>query len=395
MSLIFLYLAKNLHENIKENRMKVQRKLVGIATGAIIFLGTATVQAQAISPGEFRERMVDWALVSEQANRTGENLAVKIESLSDEQIESWISLMDDPEAFMASTERVANRLQEQGAGRLYTPVVEAPTTLTTPFPLLTTPFPPDYPPGSGPYKDTIIDAIAAFGIGGASSTNRCDAADWGDFIGVWWPLNKAIDTLDGACVVAGCDPTGVLCLVACGILETAKVALKVAAVPLEACDIHQGAIDGAEIEATYENTLGLVGDVSQVHADLAAHDTNIDGDLIAHDANIDADLIAHDANIDADLIAHDANIDADLVQHDTDIKALLADLQGAVDENQRLIKISMSRQLEVMRLLITPSGRRVVDAEVLTCTGEGDDCPEYPATFQLCENGSLSWNCDD
>ena len=357
--------------------MKVQRILVGIATGAIIFLGTATVHAQAISPGEFRERLVDWALASEQANPTGENLAVKIESLSDEQIESWISLMDDPEAFMGSTERVVSRLQEQGAGRLYTPVVEAPTTLNTPFPLLTTPFPPDYPPGSGPYKDTIIDAIGAFGIGGASSTNRCDAADWGDFIGVWWPLNKGIDTLDGACVVAGCDPIGLICAGVCGILEAAKIALKVAAVPLEACDIHQGAIDGAEIEATYENTLGLVGDVSHVHADLAAHDTNIDADLIAHDAN---------------LAAHDTNIDADLVQHDTDIKALLADLQGAVDENQRLIKISMSRQLEVMRLLITPNGRRVVNEVVLMCTG--DDCPVYPA-FQLCENGSLSWNCDD
>jgi hypothetical protein len=388
---ISLFLKKNLDENIKENRMKVQRKLVGIATGAIIFLSTATVQAQAIDPGEFRERLIDWALASEQANPTGENLAVKIASLSDEQIEGWASLIDDPEAFMRSTERAASRLQEQGAGKLYTPFVEAPTTLNTPFPLLTTPFPPDYPPGSGPYKDTIIDAISGFNIGGASSTNRCDAADWGDFIGVWWPLNKAFDTLDGACVVAGCDPIGIVCAAVCGTLEVAKIALKVAAVPLEACDIHQGAIDGAEIEATYENTLGLVGDVSHVHADLAAHDTNIDGDLAAHDANIDGDLIAHDANIDADLVAHDAN----LAEHDADIKELLDDLQGAVDENQRLIKISMSRQLEVLRLLITPSGRRVVDEEVLTCTGEGDDCPVYPATFQLCENGSLEWNCDD
>ena len=74
-----------------------------------------------------------------------------------------------------------------------------------------------------------------------------------------------------ACVVAGCDPTGIGCAVTCGILETAKVALKLAAVPLEACDVHQGAIDGAEIEATYENTLGLVGDVSHVHDDLTAH----------------------------------------------------------------------------------------------------------------------------
>ena len=45
---------------------------------------------------------------------------------------------------------------------------------------------------------------------------------------------------------------------ACLPLEVAKAALKVAALPLEACDVHQGAIDGAEIEATFENVLTLL-----------------------------------------------------------------------------------------------------------------------------------------
>ena len=124
-------------------------------------------------------------------------------------------------------------------------------------------------------KDTIIDEIASFGIGGASSINRCDASDWGTFVGVWWPLNKAIDTLDGACAVHTCDPSGISCSIICGIFETAKISLKIAAVPLEACAVHQGAIDKAEIEATYENTLGLVGDISHVHDDLATHDAEI------------------------------------------------------------------------------------------------------------------------
>lgn len=50
----------------------------------------------------------------------------------------------------------------------------------------------------------------------------------------------------------------------------------------------------------------------------------------------------------------------------------------------------MSRQLDVMRLMITPDGRREINEDVLTCTG--DDCPVFP-TVQLCPNGSLSWNC--
>jgi hypothetical protein len=74
------------------------------------------------------------------------------------------------------------------------------------------------------------------------------------------------------------------------------------------------------------------------------------------------------------------------------MKELLEDLQGAVDENQRLIQITMARQLEIMRLLITPNGRREINAEILDCTGE--DCPVYPA-FEICPDGSLDWNCGD
>jgi len=371
--------------------------LASFAISASLFVSAhgyaATEMSGAISPEEFRDRMVDWAIASELANPSGENLAFKINVLTNEQITDWVASIDDPAAFLRSMERVTILLGERGVDNFQAPYVEADSSSAPLSPTtLTTLFPPDYPPSSGAYKDIIIDAIEAYGIGGASYNNRCDAGDWGDFVGVWWPLNKGIDTLDGACVVAGCDPIGIVCGTVCGILEAAKIALKVAAVPLEACDVHQGAIDGAEIEATYENTKGLVGDVSHLHDDLAAHDTNIDGDLAAHDTNIDGDLAAHDANIDGDLAAHDAHIDADLSQHDEDIKDLLANLQEAVDENQRLIKITMGRQLEIMRLLITPAGRRVINSDVLTCTG--DDCPEYPA-LQLCPNGSLSWNCNE
>jgi hypothetical protein len=105
-------------------------------------------------------------------------------------------------------------------------------------------------------------------------------------------------------------------------------------------------IDGVEIEAAYENTVTIIGQGNNLNTDLAAHDS--------------------------------------------DIKTLLADSSGAGDENQQLIKIFMSRQLEIMRLLITPQAKREINEQVLTCTG--DDCPEFPA-FELCPNGSLRWNC--
>lgn len=363
---------------MQDDRRRVPRVLVGMVAGAMLLIGAeAPAQQRAIDPVEFRERLMTWAVASEQTFGPGLRLAEKLAALSDEQVVMWLSTFEDPDAFLRSTERVVRRLQEPGP----TPGAEEAPTPIEPLSAtnLTTPFPPDYPPGSGPYKNVIIDGIADFGISGASNTNRCDASDWGDYVAVWWPLNKVFDELDGACVVAGCDPTGVACAIACGILETAKIALKVAAVPLEACDVHQGAIDGAEIEATYENTLGLVGDVSHVHDDLADHDTAISTQLSTHHTAISSQIAVHDVDLKTRLAAHD-----------TDIKALLGNIQGTVDENQRLIKIFMSRQLDIMRLLITPDGRREINADVLTCTG--DDCPVFPGT-QLCPNGSLKWNC--
>jgi hypothetical protein len=207
---------------------------------------------RAIDPIEFRERLMVWALASERAFGRGMQLSERIAALSNEQLTIWLSTIEEPDAFLRSTERVTNRLREprkgeSGPRRFET---QTPTTLTTPFP-------PDYPPASGPYNDVILGAITGFGIA-ASNTNGCDAGDWADYVAVWWPLNKTFDTLDGACVVAGCDPTGIACAIACGVLETAKVALKVAAVRLG--PVRAGArLEGAEIEATYENTLGLVG----------------------------------------------------------------------------------------------------------------------------------------
>ena len=49
----------------------------------------------------------------------------------------------------------------------------------------------------------------------------------------------------------------------------------------------------------------------------------------------------------------------------------------------------MSRQLEVLRLLITPQGQREINMDVLNCTG--DDCPAV--IDLLCRNGGLAWPC--
>jgi hypothetical protein len=62
-----------------------------------------------------------------------------------------------------------------------------------------------------------------------------------------------------------------------------------------------------------------------------------------------------------------------LATHDTEIKALLATLQGVVDENNQRLKSAQAVQRAIIRLLLTPEGRRSVNPAVLTCTG--DNCP--------------------
>lgn len=252
--------------------MRVHGILGRLAIGAILILGAGTAgQAKSVEPGEFRDRMMVWATESDRRFGTESGLAAKLGALSDEQIEILMSSIGDPEAFLAATERVVLRFAEQRAGgqeaqagpRDASP---GPTSESSLSLITLAPFPPSYPPNSGPYKTTIIDLINFFGIP-ATNTEGCGTTEWAGFVAVWYPLWQAIDALDGACVVAGCDPTGAACFIACGILETAKLALKVAETPLQACGIHGGAVDGAESEATYENVLKLLGsaELRRVH----------------------------------------------------------------------------------------------------------------------------------
>jgi hypothetical protein len=140
----------------------------------------------------------------------------------------------------------------------------------------------------------------------------------------------------------------------------------------------------------------LIGDSESTvghlqHCNDAVNSAEIEG-MYNRSGHIHTDLVTHDVDISNQLATHDVDISNQLATHDTDIKALLGAIQETVDENQRLIKISMSRQLDVMRQVITPEGKRVINQEVLICTG--DNCPVYPA-LQPCPNGSLLWNCGE
>ena len=180
---------------------------------------------------------------------------------------------------------------------------------------------------------------------------------------------------------------------ACIVTDAAYFIAKFADENQSLCNEHMGA---SEISATWtglktvhSNVQHVHDDLANVDADLASHDTAINSQISTHDTDIKSQVSTHDTDIKLQVATHDTDLKLQLDTHDADIKARLGELQGTVDENQRLILVSMARQAEIMRLLITPSGRREINPDVLSCTGA--DCP--PADIVLsCRNG-LDWPC--
>ncbi len=137
--------------------------------------------------------------------------------------------------------------------------------------------------------------------------------------------------------------------------EVCKAVVIATEITIAQCELQDALVDGAEIEAAYENSKILSEQVT-------THDTNIDGDLSAHDTNIDGDLIAHDTNltnranaIDAAIAIIEAKADAladqvAVVQYtlDTEIEKMRVHLQVIeIKEKERFLVMSTEAGLPV------------------------------------------------
>lgn len=122
------------------------------------------------------------------------------------------------------------------------------------------------------------------------------------------------------------------------------VAADAAAIPFELADFCAGEEDSALLAGSFDR-------LAHIHDDLAAAQTAI----IAND-NANANAIVSNDN---------ANTAA--------LVALLATLQAGVDANGGKLDTLLDRQLEVIRLLHTPEGRRT--SAVPACNGAGCDFP--------------------
>lgn len=223
-------------------------------------------------PETFRHVLLTWAQSLEETFGVGSRASNAFSEASYEDLETWLSYMDDREQFLGAVGRTVARLEaaKASAGAAASQLEFKETTRQSQgvvgiLPAVIAPFPTDYPPNSGAYKNVVINGINAFGIA-ATSQDRCDNASWDDFLAAWYIIFKTLSGLDGACTVAGCDPTGIVCASVCAPLAIAAVGLEIAAVPVDLCDIHAGAVDSAEIEAAYENSLIIIEGLQCVEA---------------------------------------------------------------------------------------------------------------------------------
>lgn len=171
-------------------------------------------------------------------------------------------------------------------------------------PLSTTTFTPAYP--SGTSYDAVVASLPGLGLLPDGTTNRCDTNGEAELVLVISTFN-IVGAAEFLCEADSEPVSRALCF---GALYSTALANESAGIAQAQCDFQDGIIDGAEIEAAYENTVIL-------HDDLGLHDDR----LITHDMEVQAKL---------DLL--------------------------------------LERQLETIRLLNTPSGQR--STEVPACDGQ-------------------------
>ncbi len=149
------------------------------------------------------------------------------------------------------------------------------------------------------------------------------------------------------------------CWVANGVLQVAAEATNTVAAQ---CSIVDGAVNAAEIQAGYQNTVAIYNNLDAHHLALAAHNTNLNNINTAIQFLINK---------------HDGDMKAAVSKHDAEIKLLLATIKAIVDGNTQQLKVVQTMDAQVIRLLLMPEGQRAINPLVMTCTG--DNCPKILA----------------
>jgi hypothetical protein len=380
---------------------KKSRFLVFALVLLVLFslVGTSSAAAQTaknMSVAEFRAKFTEYmAWLDSNASGTSmsQNLEMRVQAMSDEEFQAVYDSFADPDAFIAATERVM------------APVVQAANILTPRGALLMTAlYPPDYPTGA--FYDEWVAGLPGLGLisdgngDGSLKDERCsfDGEAGLQLTGVLLKAGAIVgDVLCNSIVVILGEGTNLPFCVAAGLLHAGDLANDTIA---KQCDSQDANVNSAEIEAAYENSKiisgqldGIVTQIETHDTDLktalATHDTDLKAALATHDTAIKTALATHDTAIKTALSTHDAAIKAALHTHDVDIKAALAthdaDIKAALAAHDAAIKAALLAQTN----LIVANQGQSVKIEIETTLSSASDVKRLSYFYLPLAKGGL------
>ena len=375
--------------------------LIKSITGALLLTASAQF-AIAAEPEETEVLLPDFqAAMLDHIDRVGSSgLQQQFAELSSE---DWVFIYDvfvDKAAFIEGTQAIRSSAFENDLFKAPRASTEKSTDpLRDPFSaqavMAAMTFVPAYP--SGQDYDAFTATLPGLGFlndspdvgtetGTALNDERCDTNGEARAQIALAALKVSAEAANAICNSTPSPFEPAACLPA-GALNASVVASEIV---LSQCSYQTALVDSAEIEAAFENSVELIGTVNNVDAiindetnftddaELAAHDGDIKSAVVTHDTDIKTAVSSHDTDIKNAVATHDTDIKNVVSQHDTDVKtalathdgdvkALLATLQAGVDANAARLDLLLARQLEVVRLLHTPQGRRSTD--IPACDG--------------------------
>ena len=320
----------------------------------------AAAQGGSLSPGEFRDRFAVYMAWLDSHTSQNMNLAGKVQGFNEEEVQSLYNSFEDPDGFIAISEQVMN-------STFPSPSAAAPNALAAPSlaPML---FAPDYPNGS--VYEVWVATLPGLGLlsdgngDGSLVDDRCSYDGEAGIAIASGPLNAAAIVGDVACnsivVILGEGTNLPACIVA-GVLHEAVLANDIVD---SQCAYQDGSVNGAEIEAAYENSKIIssqVGDVSLQLTDISVQIEGVSNQI----KDVSTQLATHDTEVKAILQANHTEtinlINANQAQAlKIEIEKALAD----TNDNKRLSYFYLPQSQGGLLELVRQTVQEAIDANL-------------------------------
>jgi hypothetical protein len=137
----------------------------------------------------------------------------------------------------------------------------------------------------------------------------------------------------------------------------------------------------------HTDLLSVDGDVVAANTDIDTRITNANTDIDTRITNTDTDIDTRITNLDTHLTNVNTDIDTRITNLSTLVTTLIANLSSQVGAATQQLTAG---EQEIMKLLLTPDGLKVLNLAILSCNGSTQPCPAVLATCLANKNCSFN-----